>query len=221
MSDATPPMANRTRPMPDVTRKTRRPPLHPHRYREPMLTLPLSTAHLHLRLFTPDDLHDLYAYQGLPEVARYLYRPPLSRGQCAQAISRRAQGSGWAQDGDDLVLAVCPEGEPGVVGEIVLKLASAGARQAEIGWVFHPAHGGKGYATEAARAAAGLAFTALGVHRLFARLDTRNTGSVRVCERLGMRREAHLVENDVDGDGDWGSEYVYALLAAEWRERAV
>ena len=185
-----------------------------------MIALPLSTGRLHLRLFTPDDLDDLYAYQGLPEVARHLYRPPLSRDRCAQALARRAQGSAWARDGDDLVLAVCPEGELKVVGEIVLKLASAGARQAEIGWVFHPAHGGKGYATEAARAAAGLAFGALGVHRLFARLDTRNTGSVRVCERLGMRREAHLVENDVDQDGAWGSEYVYALLAAEWRERA-
>jgi RimJ/RimL family protein N-acetyltransferase len=31
-----------------------------------------------------------------------------------------------------------------------------------------------------------------------------------------MRREAHLVENDLD-DGRWGSEYVYATLAREWK----
>ena len=42
-------------------------------------------------------------------------------------------------------------------------------------------------------------------------------GSVRVCERLRMRREAHLVENDVDLDGRWGSEYVYAMLEDEFR----
>lgn len=52
------------------------------------------------------------------------------------------------------------------------------------------------------------------MHRLYARLDVENTGSVRVCERLGMRREAHLVENDLDGDR-WGSEYIYAALAAD------
>jgi RimJ/RimL family protein N-acetyltransferase len=37
-------------------------------------------------------------------------------------------------------------------------------------------------------------------------------GSARLCERLGMRREAYLVENDIDGER-WGSEYVYAVLA--------
>jgi RimJ/RimL family protein N-acetyltransferase len=177
---------------------------------------PVTTKRLVLRRWTPDDLDDLYAYQSLPEVARYLYRPPLTREQCAQSLARRAAGTAWAEAGDDVVFAVCRAGEPGVVGEVVLKLADARARQAEIGWIFHPAHGGRGYATEAARAAASLAFTDLGVHRLFARLDVLNTPSVRVCERLGMRREAHLVENDLDGDR-WGSEYVYAVLAREWQ----
>ena len=118
----------------------------------------------------------------------------------------------WAADGDALTLAVCRHAEPGVIGEIVLRLASARARQAEIGWVFHPAHGGHGYATEAARAVAVAAFDDLGVHRLFARLDAANAASVRLCERLGMRREAHLVENDLDGER-WGSEFIYAALA--------
>ncbi|WP_354644802.1 GNAT family N-acetyltransferase [Kitasatospora camelliae] len=178
--------------------------------------LPVRTERLVLRRFTPDDLDDLHAYQGLPEVARFLYRPPLTREQCVQSLARRAAGTAWAEDDDDLVVAVCPIGEERVVGEVVLKLASARARQAEIGWVFHPAYGGRGYATEAASATASLAFADLGVHRLFARLDVLNTGSVRVCERLGMRREAHLVENDLDG-GRWGSEYVYAALAREWK----
>ncbi|MFJ8042246.1 GNAT family N-acetyltransferase [Kitasatospora sp. NPDC096147] len=178
-------------------------------------SLPVSTERLVLRPFTPDDLDAVHAYQRLPEVARYLYRPPLTREQCAESLAKRAAGTSWTADGDALVLAVQPAGEADVVGEIVLKLADARARQAEIGWVFHPGAGGRGYATEAARAAAGLAFGTLGVHRLFARLDVLNTGSVRVCERLGLRREAHLVENDLDGDR-WGSEYVYALLAREW-----
>ncbi|MEU1284189.1 GNAT family N-acetyltransferase [Kitasatospora sp. NPDC005856] len=180
------------------------------------LSLPFSTERLLLRPFTPDDVDDLYAYQSLPEVARYLYRPPLTREQCAQSLTRRAAGTAWAEDGDALALAVCPVGEEKVVGEVVLKLASARARQAEIGWTFNPAYGGRGYATEAARATAGRAFAELGVHRLFARLDVLNTGSVRVCERLGMRREAHLVENDLD-EVRWGSEYVYATLAREWK----
>ncbi|MET7386231.1 GNAT family N-acetyltransferase [Streptomyces sp. NPDC005529] len=180
------------------------------------LSLPVVTERLTLRRFTPDDLDALHAYQSLPDVARHLFRAPLTRDECARSLTRRAAGTAWAEDGDDLVVAVCEMGGTTVVGEIVLKLASARARQAEIGWVFHPAYGGRGYATEAARATASLAFAELNVHRLFARLDVLNSGSVRVCERLGMRREAHFVENDLDGER-WADEYVYATLAHEWK----
>ncbi|MEU7023912.1 GNAT family N-acetyltransferase [Streptomyces sp. NPDC046203] len=183
------------------------------------LSLPLGTERLQLRRFTPDDFDDLYAYQSLPDGARFLYRPPLTPEQCVSGLARRVAGSAWTEDGDDLVFAVCPSGGTKVVGEIVLKLASARSRQVEIGWMMHPEYGGRGYATEAARTVAGLAFAELGAHRLFARLDALNTASVRVCERLGMRREAHLVENDLDGER-WGSEYVYAMLAREWKPQA-
>ena len=39
-----------------------------------------------------------------------------------------------------------------------------------------------------------------------------------MLEKLGMRREAHLIENEWV-KGEWQSEAVYALLAREWRER--
>ena len=76
---------------------------------------------------------------------------------------------------------------------------------------------GQGYATEAARALLALAFESYGLHRVFGRLEARNVASARVLERIGMRREAHLVENEWI-KGEWQSELVYALLAREWRE---
>lgn len=176
--------------------------------------LPLATDRLELRLFTPSDVDDMYDYQRLEEVARYLYRPPRTRERCEEVVAETAEAPKWVQDGDELVLAVCRKSEPGVVGEVTLKLADSHAHQAEIGWVFNPRFHGHGYAAEAARALAVLAFDELGAHRLFARLDVENVASVRLCERLGMRREAHLVENDLDGDR-WGSEYIYAALAAD------
>ncbi|MEU8591772.1 GNAT family protein [Streptomyces sp. NPDC048664] len=183
--------------------------------------LPLTTERLRLRLFSPGDADDAYDYQRLEEVARYLYRPPRTRERCEEVIAEIAKATAWAKDGDTLTLAVCGHGEPGagepaVVGEVRLTLADARARQAEIGWLLNPRFQGRGYASEAAHALAALAFDTLGVHRVYARLDVQNTASVRVCERLGMRREAHLVENDLDGER-WGSEYVYAALAADLR----
>ena len=60
-----------------------------------------------------------------------------------------------------------------------------------------------------------LAFRTYGLHRVYGRLEARNLASARVLEKLGMRREAHLVENEWV-KGEWQSELVYALLAREW-----
>ncbi len=40
------------------------------------------------------------------------------------------------------------------------------------------------------------AVEALGLHRVVGRTEARNAGSARVLEKLGMRREPHLVENE-------------------------
>ena len=61
-----------------------------------------------------------------------------------------------------------------------------------------------------------LAFGTYDLHRVYGRLEARNTASARVLEKLGMRQEAHLVENEWV-KGEWQSELVYALLARERR----
>ena len=61
-----------------------------------------------------------------------------------------------------------------------------------------------------------LAFEDLGLHRVIGRLEARNDASARVLERLGMRREAHLVENEYI-KGEWQSEIIYAILDREFR----
>jgi RimJ/RimL family protein N-acetyltransferase len=83
--------------------------------------------------------------------------------------------------------------------------------------VFHPEHQGRGYATEASRRLLRIAFEDVGLHRVVGRLEARNTPSARVLEKLGMRREAHLVENEWV-KGEWQSEVVLAILDREWRE---
>lgn len=105
-----------------------------------------------------------------------------------------------------------------VLGEVLLKVASVQALQLEVGYIFNPRHAGQGYAAEAVQAMLGWGFDGLGAHRIFARLDALNTASVKVVERLGLRREAHLRQND-RFNGVWGDEYVYALLRAEWAAR--
>jgi len=61
-----------------------------------------------------------------------------------------------------------------------------------------------------------LGFEHLNLHRIVGRLDARNQASARVLEKLGMRREAHFLDNEIV-KGEWTSELVYAILRREWR----
>jgi RimJ/RimL family protein N-acetyltransferase len=63
-----------------------------------------------------------------------------------------------------------------------------------------------------------LGFEGLGLHRIVARCDARNTASARVMERNGMRREAHLLQNQFL-KGEWIDELIYAILRGDWEAR--
>src|SRR5687768_8581678 len=57
----------------------------------------------------------------------------------------------------------------------------------EIAWSLAPGARGKGYATEAARAAIGWSFATFPLGRIVSTIDPRNTASRKVAERLGER----------------------------------
>jgi len=92
----------------------------------------------------------------------------------------------------------------------------AASREGTLWYVIHPDAWGQGYATEAGRAILDFGFGSLGMHRMIADCDPANRASARVAERLGMRREAHHVENFLHR-GVWCDSLIYALLDREWR----
>lgn len=171
---------------------------------------PLVTERLRLRPVVVDDAEAFLRWRSRAEVVRFMYQPPWDL-PTAQAKLSTWSTAPFEEVGDVLVLAIEADGD--VIGEAMLKWA-AGARQAELGYALHPDVSGQGLATEAARATLELAFTTYGFHRVYARIDEENVSSVRVAERLGMRLEAHLLENDLR-DGVWSNEVVYALLDRE------
>jgi RimJ/RimL family protein N-acetyltransferase len=171
---------------------------------------PLVTERLRLRPVVVDDAEAFLRWRSRAEVVRFMYQPPWDL-PTAQAKLSTWSTAPFEEVGDVLVLAIEADGD--VIGEAMLKWA-AGARQAELGYALHPDVSGRGLATEAARATLELAFTTYGFHRVYARIDEENVSSVRVAERLGMRLEAHLLENDLR-DGVWSNEVVYALLDRE------
>jgi RimJ/RimL family protein N-acetyltransferase len=179
------------------------------------MDLPIRTERLVLRAHTLEDLDPHHALFGDPEVVAFLYDEPMERDAAAEHLAKRL-GSELPEEGGWLNLAVEYDGR--VIGDVGLSLVSRTHRQCEIGYVFLPEVSGRGFATEAADAMMRVAFEELDAHRVTGRLDARNAASARLLERLGMRREAHLRENEWV-KGEWTDELVYAITENEWRAR--
>lgn len=179
---------------------------------------PVTTARLRLRPFEAGDFEAVYAMESHPEVARYLYWEPRTRDEARAALDRRVRMTSLEGDPAALRLAVILRDSGQLIGDFSLGVRSRRDRQGEIGFMFHPAHHGRGYATEAGLAVLALGFDAYDLHRIAGSCDARNTASARLMERLGMRLEGTLRETEFV-KGTWCDERIYAILADEWRDR--
>lgn len=178
---------------------------------------PLRTERLLLRPLTDGDIDDVLAWMSDPEIVRYQLYEPRSREQVAEHVAKATATNRIAERGDWVEFGIELEGR--IIGIIYFSLASVDDETAEIGWALTAGYHGKGFAMEAASAVLDLAFGAMGLHRVYAELDPRNTASVTLCERLGMRHEGHLVEHMMF-KGEWADTGIYGILDREWAARA-
>ena len=177
---------------------------------------PIETERLVLRAFEPEDLDAVHAMRSDPRVTRYLYWDVHTREESRAALEQRIGFRGILKEGDVLAVAWVERTSGEIVGDLILRCLSTEHSVGELGFVVLPDHQGHGYATEASRAMLSVAFDEIGFHRVVGHLDARNVASARVLEKLGMRREAHFVENEWV-KGEWQSDLVYAILDREWR----
>lgn len=178
-------------------------------------TYPVITARLTLRPLEAADIEGLLAYRGRPDVCRYLPFAPMTREVLRTRLAGDLSRTEITEQGQALTLGVRAKDTSQLLGDVVLFFRSREHAAGEIGYVFHPDATGHGYASEACSAVLALAFDQLGLHRVTARLDSRNETSARLAARLGMRQEAHFVSNEVF-KGEWSDELLFAMLADEW-----
>jgi RimJ/RimL family protein N-acetyltransferase len=172
----------------------------------------LRTDRLELRPVRDEDIERILEYRNLPEVTRWLLLTEVDPTSFREAWRRAAE------DPDDHSVAVVLDGV--VIGTVSLQVADGMGQpgmpsrtEAELGYIFDPAYGGKGYATEAVTAMVEHAFDRLGVRRITAGCFADNLSSVRILEKIGMRREQHGVGDSWHAELGWVDGYTYALLA--------
>jgi RimJ/RimL family protein N-acetyltransferase len=180
---------------------------------------PVVTARLLLRPIDLDrDLPAIHSYRSIPEVCRYVPFVPSTLEELTERMStpERTRSVLDAQAEGQVLFTVIERRDTGeVIGDLVLFWHSDADLHAEVGYVLHPDHEGRGYATEGVRALLELCFDHAGAHRVTARVDERNAGSARLLERLGFRKEATFVEGEWF-KGEWTTLEVFAMLEREW-----
>lgn len=164
------------------------------------------------------DLEAFHAYRSNPRVTRYQGFDTMTLEQARDFIGAQQDRSygrlgQWVQYG--IELATTKE----FIGDCAIRLNADDSRIAAVGITISPLHQQKGYARETLRAILAFLFDSQGLHRVVETVDAGNTPSIRLLESLGFRREGYFVEN-VFFKGEWGSEYQYALLAREWKNRS-
>jgi RimJ/RimL family protein N-acetyltransferase len=175
----------------------------------------LSTERLQLRELDESDAAACNAYESDPEVVRWQSHGVRTLAESAAYIRKvRAEQADFPRRLFDLAV-VRRDGDE-LIGRCGLLVDEPETREGTLFYILRRDQWSRGYMTEAARALVGFGFRQLGLHRVYVDCDPRNTASIRVAEKLGMRREAHFVEN-ARLKGEWCDSLIYAILDREWR----
>ena len=179
------------------------------------MSLILETKRLKMRAFQDKDIQDFADYRSDPEVAKYQdWDAPYSVEKAAQFVAEnKVICPGTPGEWHQIAIELKAEGD--LIGDCVFHILAEDAQQAEIGFTLSRRYQGHGYATEAVTKLVDYIFCELKLHRIRAICDVDNLASSKLLERIGMRREAHFIEN-IWFKGRWGSEYLYAILRSEW-----
>jgi RimJ/RimL family protein N-acetyltransferase len=172
----------------------------------------IETARLLLRPWRAGDLVPFAAQNADPIVMRYLIGP-LTREQSdayAAAAARHLAETGyckWAVEVPGIAPFI------GAVGLSRVKFTASFTPPVEVAWRLHRDYRGRGYATEAARAAIEDGFTRVGPREIVALTTLANTQSQRVMERLGMTRTIEFDHPAVPPDSPPRRHILYRLAA--------
>ena len=175
----------------------------------------IESRRLLLRPFVLADCEAVLDYQSNPEVVRYIPWPTRDAAMVEEATLKAINQTKLDHQGDYLSLALVRKSDEQLVGQMNAMYDSEKFQCGEIGYVVNPRFAGHGYATEASGALVSRMFDSQKFRRVIAKLDDRNIASRVVVEKLGFRREAHFIQDELF-KGEWINTLVYATLRDHW-----
>jgi len=175
----------------------------------------ISSERLELRLIEIDDKYDIFSYRSEPEIYRYQSWKPVSVEDVHEFITNRIVREPNIP-GTWLQLAIIIKGTKELIGDTGIHFIRSDPNQVEIGITIKKQRQGMGYAAETLTLVFDYIFLKLMKHRIIASVDPNNQASIKLMEKMNMRKEAHFVKS-VYIDSKWVDDIVYAILEEEWK----
>ncbi len=169
-----------------------------------------NTERLIIRPFECNDLYDVFSIYNNDDTCKYLLHDKWTHENMREEFSKKLENSALTKE-SSLSLAVVKNAK--VIGDLSIWYTEM-KDTVEIGYSFSAEVSGKGYATEAVSGLVKKLFTEFNVHRIQANLDARNEASKKLCERIGMRKEAHFIQ-DFWSKNEWTDSIVYGMLVSD------
>ena len=159
-----------------------------------------------MRRLAASDLAAFQAYRRDAELGRYQGWSVESDAEAGSFLAEMGTAA-LLQPGKWSQIGIADAVSKSLIGDIGLLMAEDG-RQAEIGFTLRRESQGRGIATTAVREAINLVFEQTRAERVLAIADAGNLASIRLLERIGMRR---VESRDAVFRGEPCVEHIYTV----------
>ncbi|MED1604089.1 GNAT family protein [Cytobacillus sp. FSL W7-1323] len=170
----------------------------------------ITTERLLIRPFKRNDLQDVFAIYNNDDTCKFLLHEKWTDEDMNKRFDKKLANCALTKE-SMLSLAVIYKNK--VVGDLSVWYTEM-KDTVEIGYSFSNEVAGRGLATEAVSSLVYKLFDEFNVHRIQANLDARNIASQKLCERIGMRKEAHFIQ-DFWNKNEWTDSIVYGMLTSD------
>jgi ribosomal-protein-alanine N-acetyltransferase len=176
---------------------------------------PIETDRLLLREFRMQDHPAIHSYASDKQVTLHTSWGPNDFDTTGTVLQQ------WLSDQEhwprrSIPLGIELRSEGALIGSTGFSSIEGGT--GIFGFVLHRHYWDSGIATEACQALVRFGFEELALHRVVAECFVEQVVSMRIFEKLGMRREAHFRKNALKA-GEWRDTYLFALLKEEWSDK--
>lgn len=179
--------------------------------------LRIKTGKLVIRHLELLDLPNFHNYRSNAEVMQYQGMGVMNLAE-AEVFINDQKDKLFGKSGEWVQYAIAEKNANQLIGDCGIKLDAHESRIAEVGMTISPDFQRKGYATEAFQGILTFLFDTKNVHRICELVAAKNVASIQLLHRMGFKKEGHFQESYFD-NGQWESEFQYALLKKEWAQR--